>query len=95
MKKLFIYLIATIFLSIPGSFQNVAAQYTIPAKMQWWYEARFGMFIHFGSYSHLGHGEWAFYTENWTKSDYQTQVSANFNPTSYDAGVIARLAKNA
>jgi alpha-L-fucosidase len=76
-------------------FQDAAAQYSIPARMQWWYEARFGMFIHFGSYSYLGHGEWAFFNENWTKGNYQTQVSAKFNPSEFNAGTIARLAKKA
>jgi hypothetical protein len=38
--------------------------------MDWWYQARFGMFIHFGSYSHLGRGEWAF-DSGWSKSDYR------------------------
>ena len=38
---------------------SAAAAYTVPQKMNWWYAARFGMFIHFGSYSYLGHGEWA------------------------------------
>jgi alpha-L-fucosidase len=74
---------------------TIHAQYTIPSKLNWWYESRFGMFIHFGSYSYLGHGEWAFSTENWTKSQYQTQVSSHFNPSSFNAGTIARLAKNA
>ncbi len=75
---------------------NVAtAQYTIPEKLEWWYEARFGMFIHFGSYSYLGHGEWAFYVESWNKTDYQSEVSANFNPTSFDASEIVGLAKTA
>jgi len=74
---------------------NSKAQYNIPEKMVWWYEARFGMFIHFGSYSYLGHGEWAFYTESWTKSDYQTEVSAPFNPESFNAETIVSLAKNA
>ncbi len=71
------------------------AQYVIPGKMNWWYEARFGMFIHFGSYSYLGRGEWAFSVENWNKADYQTQVSARFNPTAFNAGEIVRLAKAA
>lgn len=71
------------------------AQYNIPSKMNWWYEARFGMFIHFGSYSYLAHGEWAYSVENWTKTNYQTQVSTKFNPTNFNAGTIARLAKKA
>jgi len=27
-------------------------------RMQWWHEARFGMFIHWGLYSVLGRHEW-------------------------------------
>lgn len=72
-----------------------ASAYTVPARMQWWYEARFGMFIHFGSYSELGHGEWAFFYENWSKPAYQTQVSSNFNPRRFDAKAIVGLAKTA
>ncbi|WP_405718156.1 alpha-L-fucosidase [Streptomyces sp. NBC_01537] len=74
---------------------SAAEAYTVPSKMDWWYQARFGMFIHFGSYSYRGHGEWAFYSENWAKADYQNQVSAHFNPTSFNAATIAELAKNA
>jgi alpha-L-fucosidase len=29
------------------------------ARMKWWHEARFGMFIHWGLYSTLGRHEWA------------------------------------
>ncbi|QNP75261.1 alpha-L-fucosidase [Streptomyces roseirectus] len=72
-----------------------AEAYPVPAKMEWWYRARFGMFIHFGSYSHLGHGEWAFYNENWAKAPYQTQVSEPFDPADFDAAAIAELAANA
>ncbi len=72
-----------------------AAAYTVPAKMDWWYAARFGMIIHFGSYSYLGHGEWAFYNEKWTKYNYQTQVSAKFDPVNFNAASIVGLAKKA
>ena len=71
------------------------AQYEMAPKMAWWYNARFGMFIHFGSYSCLGHGEWAFSKEKWTKEDYQQQVSARFYPEKFDANEIVRLAKSA
>jgi alpha-L-fucosidase len=70
------------------------AQYSIPAKMNWWYESRFGMFIHFGSYSYLAQGEWAM-SGGTSKTDWQTKVSAKFNPTNFDAGAIARLAQKA
>jgi len=84
-----------IFIIMSATWHLINAQYVIPQKMNWWYEARFGMFIHFGSYSYLGRGEWAFSIENWDKANYQTQVSANFNPTGFNAGIIARLAKAA
>lgn len=74
---------------------GIHAQYSIPSKMNWWYESRFGMFIHFGSYSYYGHGEWAFSSEKFTKTKYQAEVSVKFNPQKFNAGTIARLAKNA
>jgi hypothetical protein len=87
------YLLVLICLSVSSG--KVFSQYNIPEKMDWWYNACFGMFIHFGSYSYLGHSEWAFYTENWTKADYQTEVSANFDPENFNAETIVSLAKNA
>ncbi|MCD9879952.1 alpha-L-fucosidase [Streptomyces guryensis] len=74
---------------------SAAEAYSVPSKMAWWYQARFGMFIHFGSYSYLGHGEWAFSTENYTKSGWQTQVSPHFNPAGFNADTIADLALKA
>ena len=67
----------------------------MPSKMAWWYKARFGMFIHFGSYSYLGHGEWAFATENRTKANYQNQVTTSFNQVTFNPGEMVRLAINA
>ncbi|MDX3693768.1 alpha-L-fucosidase [Streptomyces europaeiscabiei] len=72
-----------------------AEAYTVPSKLDWWYQARFGMFIHFGSYSQLGQGEWAFTNSQWSKADYQTQVTQNFSPSQFNAAQIAELAKNA
>jgi alpha-L-fucosidase len=83
-------------IGVPATLRATSAlAYTVPAKMDWWYAARFGMFIHFGSYSFLGHGEWAFSIENWSKANYQSQVSARFNPTSFNAATIVGLAKGA
>jgi alpha-L-fucosidase len=47
------------------------------------------------SFDQLGHGEWALSIENWSKADYQSQVSARFNPTSFNAATIVSLAKGA
>ena len=94
MKK-YITIFVWVALVICCSTKTLKAQYQIPEKLGWWYEARFGMFIHFGSYSYLGHGEWAFSIENWKKADYQEKVSSNFNPEEFDANEIVRLAKDA
>ncbi|MBT2469287.1 alpha-L-fucosidase [Streptomyces sp. ISL-66] len=81
---------------LPQALWPATAQaYTVPSKLDWWYQARFGMFIHFGSYSYRGHGEWAFSTENWNKADYQTQVTTPFNPAGFNAATIAELARSA
>jgi len=94
MKKKQTYLFVALLVTMLFSTQNGMAQYTIPAKMNWWYESRFGMFIHFGSYSYLAQGEWAM-SGGWSKTDYQTKVTANFNPINFNAGTIARLAQKA
>jgi hypothetical protein len=31
--------------------------------MQWWRDAKFGLFIHFGLFSILGRGEWVMFSE--------------------------------
>jgi alpha-L-fucosidase len=74
---------------------STAEAYDVPSKMDWWYQARFGMFIHFGSYAHLAKGEWAMNQQRWSKVNYQTQVSQPFDPSQFNAAAIAELAKNA
>jgi alpha-L-fucosidase len=72
-----------------------ASAYTVPSKMAWWYAARFGMFIHFGTYSYYGHGEWVMHSDKISKSNYQSQISAKFNPSRFSAADIVGYAKTA
>lgn len=76
------------------------------ARMQWWNDARFGQFIHFGAYSQLegeyngrvmnGHGaEWIMGDFNISREDYERDAAKPFNPTEFDAKEIVTLAKNA
>ncbi|WP_327313137.1 alpha-L-fucosidase [Streptomyces sp. NBC_01235] len=74
---------------------TTAEAYSVDAKLDWWYQARFGMFIHFGSYSYYGKGEWEFSQNHWSKADWQNNVSKQFNPSTFNAAQIAELAKNA
>jgi alpha-L-fucosidase len=63
-------------------------------RMQWWHDARFGMFIHFGLYSLLGRHEWAMENEAIPVTEYQ-QLAKRFNPKPNAARDWARLAKQA
>jgi len=61
-------------------------------RMEWFNEARFGMFIHWGLYSILGRGEWVMYIERIPKEEY-AKLAEKFNPTKFNADKWAKLAK--
>jgi alpha-L-fucosidase len=63
-------------------------------RMQWWHEARFGMFIHWGLYSVLGRHEWAMEEEGIPVSEYE-QLAKKFNPKPDSPRGFAKLAKAA
>jgi alpha-L-fucosidase len=63
-------------------------------RMRWWHEARFGMFVHWGLYSVLGHHEWAMENEAIPVVEYQ-QLARQFNPKPNAAREWARLARRA
>ncbi|MCK9562780.1 MAG: alpha-L-fucosidase [Bacteroidales bacterium] len=71
------------------------AQYTIPPKMEWWYQARFGMFIHYGSYSTYEQGEWVQFLDSIPKPWYQDSITKQFNVEQFNAQHIVSLAKQA
>src|SRR6266567_3981227 len=74
------------------------------ARMAWWREARFGMFIHWGLYSIPagtwngkqipGIGEWIMNNASIPVADYKA-LAAKFNPTAFNAHDIVALAKSA
>lgn len=78
--------------------ENIGPTTSTPAdrerSMQWWHEARFGMFIHFGLYSVLGRHEWAMEQEGIPIAEYQ-KLAEQFNPRPHAARAWARLAKTA
>lgn len=63
-------------------------------RTQWWRDARFGMFIHFGAYAVAARGEWVKSNERLTTEQYQQYVDA-FNPADFDAKKWAKLAREA
>lgn len=85
MKKL--VLVLTILLC------SIAAQ-AINPKHQWFEEARFGMFIHFGPYAVLADGEWVMQNRPYTVHDYH-KLQHIFDPHYFNAAEWVGLAKEA
>lgn len=63
-------------------------------RTEWFTNARFGMFIHWGIYSIPAQGEWVIYQQDLNMSDYE-RYAAEFNPVDFDPRSWADLAKNA
>ena len=101
---------------VQGERYNTATVHPVPAiqdietpeqkdaRMQWFREARFGMFIHWGLYSILagrwegkevpGIGEWIMNRASIPVAQYQA-LAARLNPTQFTAAGIVGLAKSA
>lgn len=100
-----IFLMATLLctgisLAAPASEEEARQQ-----RIQWWREARFGMFIHWGLYAipggvwkgtvrDTGYSEWVMFDEKIPTKEYET-LAAKFNPTEFDAKAWASIAKKA
>ena len=52
---------------------------TYAARMKWFQEARFGIYVHFGLYSLLGRGEWTMYSERIPAAEY-AKLADQFRP---------------
>jgi len=64
------------------------------ARLQWWTDARFGMFIHWGLYALPARHEWVKKYERASDTEYRTYFE-QFNPDLYDPREWARQAKQA
>ena len=79
--------------------QNILAQGYIPtpenlAHRKQFQDMKFGMFIHWGASSLLGHGEWVMNNRNITVDEY-SRLLHFFNPQSFDAKKWVDAAKSA
>jgi len=104
MKKFFCIFTVLLFVatthSQQSSFHETKSAYD--ARMQWWKEARFGLFIHWGLYS-IPAGEWNGKTEygEWIRTSAQIPLEKynefikQFNPVKFDATEWVRIAKDA
>jgi alpha-L-fucosidase len=77
---------------------------TPPASIEWWREARFGMFIHWGLYAQPAGtwkgkaipsiGEWIMYNAKVPVAEY-AQLATTFNPVKFDAEEWVKIAQRA
>src|SRR6185437_1310957 len=95
-----IVVIATAFAACALTPRGMPAQAsdTIPIARrrarQWYQDAKFGMFIHWGVYSLLGEGEWVMQNREIPVSRYEW-LASTFNPVKFDAHEWVALAKAA
>ncbi len=89
-------------LVLSASGQGLETQAQHDARMQWWREARFGLFIHWGLYA-VPAGEWGGKTiyGEWIRNNAEIPLPtydkfvAQFNPVRFDAAAWVRMAKDA
>ncbi|HEY7617439.1 MAG TPA: alpha-L-fucosidase [Terriglobales bacterium] len=78
--------------------RSPAQTYTPPESnlkaRQWFQDAKFGMFIHWGVYSVPADGEWVMEQQKIPVSEYE-RFAPQFNPTQFNAAEIVALAKSA
>ncbi|MEL0186510.1 MAG: alpha-L-fucosidase [Flavobacteriaceae bacterium] len=92
MKKLLI-LILLLSLTSFGQEKYIPTKENLEAR-EWFQDARFGLFIHWGVYSVLGDGEWVMNNQNISIKEYE-KLSTFFNPVYFDAEEWVLMAKNA
>jgi alpha-L-fucosidase len=104
MKKLILICIAAgmVTAAIAQNGDGSAASKQNDQKMQWWKDAKFGMFIHWGIYSvpagkwgnTTTYGEWIMHSAKIPRAEYSA-LAKQFNPTQFNADEWVKLAKDA
>lgn len=61
---------------------------------EWFQDAKFGLFVHWGVYSVLGRGEWVMHREKMSTAEYE-RLPQLFNPVRFDAARWVSLVKQA
>ncbi|MGE9290913.1 MAG: alpha-L-fucosidase [Puniceicoccales bacterium] len=62
--------------------------------LDWFHQARLGMFVHYGLYSMLGRGEWVMLWEKIPPTTYN-QLAEKFDASAFDAEALVNVAKRA
>lgn len=104
MKQKIFSLLSLIILVFLFSCKTETSNSPAPDRLQWWTDAKFGLFIHWGVYSVPagtyegkkidGIGEWIMYNGEIPSSVYK-EYARSFNPVKYDPEAWVKMAKEA
>lgn len=93
MKQLIFYALITCCAFVATAQPYTPTKANLDAR-EWFTNAKFGLFIHWGPFSIPGSGEWVMNNRNITVKNY-TRLMDFFNPIDFDAAEWVRLAKAA
>jgi alpha-L-fucosidase len=94
MKKNFFVLITLLLMVFFTNAQKYQPTAENLKNREWFQDAKFGLFIHWGVYSVLGDGEWVMNNQQIPIKVYE-KIPAFFNPTGFDAHAWVQMAKAA
>jgi alpha-L-fucosidase len=77
-----------------SEYQDLYIQNPKKASLEWFRDARFGLFMHYGLYSQLGRGEWVMYHENIPIKEYET-LKNTFTARNFNADQVTDMAMEA
>lgn len=89
-----ILLACFLFFALPLTAQQYKPTTENLEAREWFEDAKFGLFIHWGVYSILANGEWVMNTQKIAKKDYE-KLTAFFNPSEFNAKEWVSMAKAA
>jgi alpha-L-fucosidase len=94
MKRLFIAVLSVFALATTSQSQYVVDTTLLLSKndMQWWRDAKFGLFIHYGLYAIPGRGEWVMWNERIDTAEY-SKLREKFTSEKFDAKQWIEIAK--
>src|ERR1700704_6117913 len=93
MKRSFFFLLSLFFSLSSKAQQYVPSKENLDAR-EWFSNAKFGLFIHWGPFSIPGDGEWVMNNKNIPFKNYKRLMDF-FNPIEFDAARWVSMAKNA
>lgn len=87
------FLLATFLTNAQAPWQYTPTAENLKTR-QWFEEARFGLFVHWGVYSQLGDGEWVMNNQRIPAKTYE-KLPSFFNPVAFDPKEWVQMVKDA